>query len=140
MNEKYALYEQSWNIAQNQMKDPVRTRNLKNEFIQQFPESNLAFALRVNLIEEMRKDPAQRGNAAAAYIDLHNDVRAGRVDSGDINPEEIYLWPEIHSSDKNQDKVVETPYLLHKPTPNTKKPQASSPSSLISLARRISSV
>ena len=124
MNEKYALYEQSWNIAQNQMKDPVRTRNLKNEFIQQFPESNLAFALRVNLIEEMRKDPAQRGNAAAAYIDLHNDVRAGRVDSGDINPEEIYLWAvEIYSSDKNQDKVVETltyftqTYPKHKETP-----------------------
>ena len=124
MDEKYALYEQSWTIAQTQMKDPAKARDLKNDFIQQFPASNLAFLLRVDLIEAMRQDAAQRSNAAAAYIDLHNDVKADRIDSGDIKPEEIYLWAvEIYSSEDDQEKVVEAltyftqTYPKHKETP-----------------------
>ncbi len=117
--EKYALYEQSWTIAAERMKDPAKARALKNDFIQQYPASNLAFQLRVDLIEELRDDPAQRKNAAAMYIDLHNDVRAGRIDSGDIAPEEIYLWAvEIYSGEADQDKVVETLTYFTQTYPN----------------------
>ncbi|MFA6720230.1 MAG: tetratricopeptide repeat protein [Candidatus Cloacimonadaceae bacterium] len=109
LNEKYALYEQSWTIAKDQMKDPAKARELKNGFIQQFPTTNLAFLLRVDLIEEMRKDPAQRGSAASRYIDLHNDVRSGLTDSGEIDPADIYLWAiDIYREDGDQEKVVET--------------------------------
>ena len=109
MDEKYALYEQSWTIARDNMQNKSRARELKNDFIRQYPSSNLAFSLRVDLIEQLREDPAQSQNAADLYVELHDDVRAGRIDSGQIIAEEIYLWAvDIHREAGDQDKVVET--------------------------------
>lgn len=109
LDEKYALYEQSWLISQDKLKDPAKTKALKNEFIRDFPSSNYAFHLRVELIEEMRKDPAKLGNAAAMYVELHNDVKAGSIDSGELTPEDVYLWAiDIYLAQQNENKVIET--------------------------------
>ncbi len=109
LDEKYALYEQSWSISQDKLKDPVKTQALKNEFIRDFPSSNYAFLLRVDLIEEMRKEPAKLGSAAQMYLDLHRDVKAGSIDSGEVTPQDVYLWAvDIYRDQKNEDKVIET--------------------------------
>lgn len=122
MNEKYALYEQSWTLAADKLKDKAKARALKNEFIQQFPASNLAFLLRVDLIEEMREDPAQLNTAANMYIALHNDVRAGLIDSGEVKAEEIYLWVvDTYREAKNQDKVIESLTYFTQTYPNHKQ-------------------
>lgn len=121
-DEKYALYEQSWTIAEDKIKDKGRARALKNEFIKQFPATNLAFLLRVDLIEEMREDPAQLNSAASMYIALHNDVRSGQIDSAEVKPEEIYLWAvDIYREAKNQDKVIESLTYFTQTYPNHKQ-------------------
>lgn len=122
MDEKFTLFEQSWTIAEEQMNNNARARSLKNAFISEFPKSNLAFNLRVDLIDEMSKVPAERNAAAQMYIDLHDDVKAGRIDSGDVLPETIYLWAvDIYREDGNQDKVVETLTYFTQTYPNHKQ-------------------
>ena len=109
LDEKYALYEQSWVIARDKLKDPAKTKALKNEFIRDFPSSNYAFHLRVELIEELKKEPAKLGNAAEMYVQLHNDVKAGSIDSGDLTAQDVYLWAiDIYLDQKNEDKVIQT--------------------------------
>jgi hypothetical protein len=108
MDEKYFLYYESWNIAETRMKDYGLAKDLKNEFIALYPASNLAFNLRVDMIENMKKDPSQRNEAAGMYLALHDEVRAGKIDSGDVPPEDIYLWAvDIYREDQNQDKIIE---------------------------------
>lgn len=108
MEEKYFLYYESWTIADSLMNDQTQTRKLKNDFISMYPQSKLAFNLRVEAIEEMKADPGRRETAAEMYIALHDEVRAGDIDSGDVDPEDIYLWAiDIYREEENQDKIVE---------------------------------
>lgn len=108
MEEKYFLYYESWTIADSLMNDTVQAKDLKNEFINMYPQSNLAFNLRVDAIEEFKADPARREAAAEMYVALHDEVRSGEIDSGEVEPEDIYLWAiDIYREEGNQDKIVE---------------------------------
>lgn len=92
MEEVYALYFQSWTIAEDDMKNPEKAKELKLAFIEKYPTSNRAFALKVEEIEALKKIPAQRENAAQMFLALHEDVKAKRIDSGGVSSEEVYLW------------------------------------------------
>ncbi|MBW6513567.1 MAG: tetratricopeptide repeat protein [Candidatus Syntrophosphaera sp.] len=108
MDEKYFLYYESWTIAESSLRDADQATRLKSDFIAMYPSSRYAFNLRVEAIEKLKSDPVQREPAARMYIDLHDEVRAGRIDSGEVATEDIYLWAiEIYREEKNQDKIVE---------------------------------
>jgi hypothetical protein len=114
MTDKYRLYYECWSIADSIMNDKVQADNLKKNFIEMYPASNLAFNLRVAAIEDLAKQPASRGTASEHYLALHNEVRASKIDSGEVTPEDIYLWAlELYREDNNLDKLVELlPYFV----------------------------
>ncbi|MDZ4122485.1 MAG: hypothetical protein U1C33_08685, partial [Candidatus Cloacimonadaceae bacterium] len=107
MEEVYALYFQSWTIAEDDMKNPEKAKELKLAFIEKYPTSNRAFALKVEEIEAMKKIPSQRENAAQMYLALHEDVKAKRIDSGGVSSEEVYLWAvDVYRQDNAKPKML----------------------------------
>ncbi|HRQ98487.1 MAG TPA: hypothetical protein P5334_00705 [Candidatus Syntrophosphaera sp.] len=108
IEEKYFLYYESWNIADSLMKNHSYARQLQEEFTAMYPSSNQAFNLKIAMIEELKSNPAQREDAAQMYLQLYQDVRSGKIDSGNIPLEDIYLWAvNIYLEDQNQDKALE---------------------------------
>jgi len=104
VNEKYFLYYESWTIADSLMRDEEQGSRLKDEFIALYPASNLAFNLRVQ--SEM-------------YLQLHDLVRANKVDNGSVAPEQIYLWAlDLYRTSKNQDKIIELLTYFTRTYPN----------------------
>ena len=108
IEEKYFLYYESWNIADSLMKNHSYARQLQEEFTAMYPSSNQAFNLKIAMIEELKSNPAQREDAAQMYLQLYQDVLSGKIDSGNIPLEDIYLWAvNIYLEDQNQDKALE---------------------------------
>lgn len=108
MDEKYYLYYDSWTIADSLMHDEIQGKKLRQDFIAMYPASNRAFNLQVLEIDKLSKDPAQRDTAAGMYIDLHNLVRAKKIDSGTVSSADIYLWAvDLYRETNNKDKIIE---------------------------------
>lgn len=106
--EKYFFYYESWTIADSLMQNHNYASQIRDEFTTKYPSSTQTFNLKIAMIEEMKSNPEQRENAAQMYLQLYQDVRSGKIDSGDIPPEDIYLWAvNIYLEDNNQDKALE---------------------------------
>lgn len=119
VNEKYYLYYESWTIADSLMRDEEQGSRLKDEFIALYPASNLAFNLQVQQIDKLSKNPSQRETAAEMYLQLHDLVRAKKVDNGSVAPEQIYLWAlDLYRTSKNQDKIIELLTYFTRTYPN----------------------
>ncbi len=107
-DEVYFLYWESWSIADSLMQNPTLAKQIKSDFIGLYPRSNRSFFLRVEEIEAMKNVPEQRDMAARMYLDLHNEVRANQIDSGEVSAEEIYLWAvDIYRQDNQVDKSLD---------------------------------
>ncbi|MDP3113689.1 MAG: hypothetical protein Q8M98_02835 [Candidatus Cloacimonadaceae bacterium] len=107
MEEVYALYFQSWTIAETELKDVNKAKELKMAFVGKYPASNRAFALKVEEIEALKKVPGQSENAAQMFLTLHQDVKAKRIDSGMTTSEGIYLWAvDVYRQDSDKPKML----------------------------------
>ena len=108
IDEIYKFYYLSWTTADSLMHNAARAKGIKNEFIDKFPSSNYTFKLKVMDIEELEAAPATKLDAAEAYIALSEDVRAKRIDSGEVAPETIYMQAyNIYNEDQNSPKRLE---------------------------------
>lgn len=108
MDEKYYLYYDSWTIADSLMHDEIQGKKLRQEFIALYPASNRAFNLQVQEIDKLSKEPSQRETAAEMYIELHDLVRAKKIDSGSVSAADIYLWAvDLYRETNNKEKIIE---------------------------------
>jgi tetratricopeptide (TPR) repeat protein len=108
IEDKFFFYNESWAIAYSLMQNHSYALQLQEEFIAMYPSSNQAFNLKIAMIEEMKSNPSQRETSADMYLQLYQDVRSGKIDSGNVPPEDIYLWAvNIYMEDHNQDKALE---------------------------------
>lgn len=118
----YYLYYEAWTIAETNMVNKAYAQRLKNEFVALYPASNYAFNIRVEEIEALRGNQAQKPEAARMYLALHDEVRAGKIDSGDVTPEEIYLWAvSVYQEIDDKDRIVELLDYFTKTYPNNPK-------------------
>ena len=104
----YALYYLSWTAADSLMHDENYAKGIKAEFMDKYPSSNHSFRLKVMEIEKLEADPVTKLAAAEAYMQLSEDVRAKRIDSGDVKPENIYMQAfNIYNEDQSSPKRLE---------------------------------
>ncbi|MBN2461070.1 MAG: hypothetical protein JXB60_05630 [Candidatus Cloacimonetes bacterium] len=88
--DKFTAYRGAWSISDSLMGDWVQSERLRSRFIQQFPESNEAYRLRLQIIsfyEDERFNDKLR--AAEMYLELYDD--AADMDIGTSKRENIYL-------------------------------------------------
>lgn len=88
----YSRYNDAWKIAsaENMMNSPTLAANIEQEFIDKYPSSNQAFLLRINKLVEMEKNPAQIIAAADGYIQIHDEVKASKIDAGETQSSDLF--------------------------------------------------
>lgn len=108
IDEVFTLYYLSWTTAETQMMDPIRGQQIRDEFMNKYPNSNQTYSLRVEAIQKKAAVPTEREQAAQEYLALAADVKANRIDSGGIPSEAIYLEAfKIHDEDKQTEKKLQ---------------------------------
>ncbi len=108
LDQKYSLYYDCWGIADSLMQDEARVTELKNAFIALAPSSNYAYRLQNEAINALAQDPLQRIQAANQLLALHDQVRAKKINSGDVTPDSLYIRAiELYNEDQNTDQVLE---------------------------------
>lgn len=104
----FRLYYFSWTTADSLMQDPARAASIKGEFMAKYPASFQTYSLRAQDIEKKAADPATRIAAAEDYIALSEEVRTGKIDAGEVKPENIYMQAyNIYNEDQNTAKRLE---------------------------------
>jgi len=104
----YALYYLSWTAADSLMHNTAYANQIKGEFMERYPASNYTFRLKVTEIEKMAANPATKLEAAEAYLALAADMRAKRIDSGDVRSENIYMQAyNIYNEDQTSLRRLE---------------------------------
>jgi len=108
IDDVYALYYLSWTAADSLMHNTAYANQIKTEFMERYPASNYTFRLKVTEIEKKAANPATRLEAAEAYLALAADMRAKRIDSGDVRSENIYMQAfNIYDEDKTSNRRLE---------------------------------
>lgn len=108
IDDVYAYYYLSWTVADSLMHNTAYANQIKGEFMERYPASNYTFRLKVTEIEKMAANPATKLDAAEAYLALAADIRARRIDSGDVRSENIYMQAfNIYNEDQTSLRRLE---------------------------------
>ncbi len=110
IDEIYYYYFRAAEIAEadTAMNNPEIAKNIKDSFIAKYPSSNQAFLLRIAMLQEIEKDPAQKNAAAEAYLALHEEARKKTINTGDITPDALLLKASINYREAgNKEKEIE---------------------------------
>ena len=111
IGEIYYYYFRAAEIAEadTAMNNPQLAKSIRESFIAKYPSSNQAFKLRMAMIQEMEKNPAQKNAAADAYLALYEEARNKTINTGNITPDALLAKAAIlYSEAENKDKAVET--------------------------------
>lgn len=107
ISEKYAYYYDCWGIADTLIQDQALVRQLKEEFIALAPTSNYAYRLKYAEIDDYAQDPARRSYAADLMMQLHDLVKAKKIDSGGQSQEDLYINSmKLYRDSGDTDKVI----------------------------------
>ena len=105
--DKLAAFISAWTITDS-LTDYSQSELLRNMFIDQYPNSNEAYRLRVQVIDFYENEPHQDSlRAAQMYMGLHEDATAGDLDIGEISPASIYLKSYALSQSLEQAELVD---------------------------------
>lgn len=106
IDDVYALYAEAWIMADSLKNDPDQSRSLKDQFMSKYPSSIQTYAMRVQRLELLEKQPGKKQEAVDQYLVLHDDVRNKRIDSGENKSEDIFLKAVVMSAD-NESKMYQ---------------------------------
>jgi hypothetical protein len=106
-NDKLAAYIKAWTITDS-LADYQQSEMLRQRFIAQYPDSNEAYRLKVQIIDFYENQPYQDSlRAAEMYLDLHKEAAEGNLDIGEVNPASIYLKAiNLYQKFDQEDKLV----------------------------------
>ncbi len=104
VDDVFGLYAEAWIIADSLKQDTTQARALKDQFMSAYPASLQTYALRVERLKVMEKDPAQKQRASELYLVLHDDVKSGKINSGTDTAQDLFLNAIVLSSE-NEDKM-----------------------------------
>ncbi len=105
----YPFYRLAWSLA-----DSVgyhdKADSLKSAFVSRYPATKEAYLLRLDNLDVLSANKETALEAAQGYLSLYNDVVAKRIDSGQDQPELLYL-NAISMYDKAGDDLNKEKYV-----------------------------
>lgn len=108
--EVFDFYRLAWSIADSSG-NVNQSDSLKRSFMERYPSSNEAYQVRLSLIDKKISNPSTIKQAGEMYLELYNDIKTNKIDSGNDDPASVYLAAigmfDKAGSEQEKDKLAE---------------------------------